>query len=118
MLNGKRIKEARKQKGFSQEELGNILDVTKVSICGYELETRTPNLQTFLKLVDVLDMDINYALGREIDVVSDNNIAYGTKLSSEDLKVIKALKSNKKIYRMLCDDPKRTLELIDRKLNK
>lgn len=38
MIIGKRIKLLRIQKRLSQEELGNYLGVTKVSICGYERE--------------------------------------------------------------------------------
>ena len=118
MIIGSRIKESRKKKGYSQEELGNILNVTKVSICGYEKGTRTPTLETFLDLIDILDIDINYVLGREVSIISDNNQDYGVKFSSEDVKLIKELKQNRKLYRMLCNEPKRTIELIDRKLNK
>ena len=33
---GKRLKELRMKRGFSQQELGTAIGVTKVSICGYE----------------------------------------------------------------------------------
>ena len=36
MLIGKRIKDMRLEKGMSQQELGDMIGVTKVSICGYE----------------------------------------------------------------------------------
>ncbi|MFI3308035.1 MAG: helix-turn-helix transcriptional regulator [Mycoplasmatota bacterium] len=118
MLNGKRVKEAREKKKYSQAELGNMIGVTKASVCSYEKETRIPKLNVFESLIDALDLDVQYALGREVSVVSEKNINYGVKLSSEDVKIIKNLKTNKKLYRLLCDDPKRTLELIERKLNK
>ena len=47
MLIGKRIKDMRLEKGLSQQELGDLLGVTKVSVCGYENGTRTPSLETF-----------------------------------------------------------------------
>ena len=50
MLIGRRVKEARLEKKMSQEELGKMLGVTKVSICGYENGTRTPTMQNFLDL--------------------------------------------------------------------
>lgn len=118
MLVGSRVREARKKKGYSQEELGNILNVTKVSVCGYEKGTRTPTLETFLELIDILDLDVNYALGREVSIVSDNNQDYGVKMSREDVKLVKEIKKNRELYRMLIDDPKRAIELIERKLNK
>ncbi len=44
MLLGKRIKSLRKEKGLTQQELGDLINVTKVSICCYENETRVPTL--------------------------------------------------------------------------
>jgi len=48
MLIGERIRKARLEKGLSQEELGKIIDVSKVSICGYEKGTRTPTLENLM----------------------------------------------------------------------
>ena len=45
MLIGKRIKELRLERKMSQQELGDMIGVTKVSICGYENGTRTPFLK-------------------------------------------------------------------------
>ena len=44
MLIGKRIKELRIEKGLSQQQLGEIIGVTKVSVCGYENGSRVPTL--------------------------------------------------------------------------
>ena len=63
MLLGKRIKELRKEKGLTQQELGDLINVTKVSICCYENETRVPNLETLIALAKVFKMEINYFLG-------------------------------------------------------
>ena len=46
VLLGKRIKEQRKKMNLTQEELGHLINVTKVSICCYENGTRTPTLET------------------------------------------------------------------------
>ena len=51
MIIGERLKEARIAKKLSQETLVNLLGVSKVSICGYEKGTRTPNMSNFLKLI-------------------------------------------------------------------
>ena len=55
MLIGKRIKDMRLEKGMSQQELGDMIGVTKVSICGYENGTRTPSLETFCILADIFE---------------------------------------------------------------
>lgn len=51
---GKRLKELRIQKGLSQQDLGDAIGVTKVSICGYENGTRLPNLEKLVSLAEEL----------------------------------------------------------------
>ena len=55
MLLSKRLKELRISNGLTQRELGERVNVTKVSICCYENGTRTPTLDTLTKLGKVLD---------------------------------------------------------------
>ena len=62
---GKRVKDLRIKKGLSQQELGNTIGVTKVSICGYENGTRLPNLEKLVKLAEVLETTTDYLLGDE-----------------------------------------------------
>ncbi len=118
MIIGKRIKEARKKKNLSQQQLGDMLGVSKVSICGYENGIRIPTIENFVQLLDILDLSADYLLGREISVVSEEDEKYVVKLSNDDIKIIKELKNNPLLHNQLSDDPKRTIELINRKLNK
>ena len=76
MIIGKRLKEARIKKNMSQEELGNILGVSKVSICGYEKGTRTPTMENFLELIKILELEPDYVLGRDKTGVSEKNREY------------------------------------------
>ena len=66
MLLGKRIKSLRKEKGLTQEELGKIINVTKVSICCYERESRVPTLETLIALAEVFGVDVDYLLGNDL----------------------------------------------------
>ena len=118
MLVGNRIKQARKDKNLSQEELGNMIGVTKVSVCGYEKGTRTPAINTFLDLVNILEIDPLYALGLEKEVVSDNDENYKVRMSSDDIKIIKEIRKNRELYNELCNNPKRTIDIINLKLFK
>ncbi len=118
MIIGKRLKEARLKKNLSQEQLGNMLGITKVSICGYERGTRTPNMENFLALLEILDLDPSYALGMDKLVVSENEREYKILMADEDIKIIKELKNNRELYNKMCEDPKRTIELINRKIMK
>lgn len=118
MIIGKRIKEARKQKNLSQQQLGDMLGVSKVSICGYENGLRIPTIENFIQLLDVLDLSADYLLGRDATVISEEDEEYVIKLSNDDLKIIKELKNNPILHNQLSENPKRTIELINRKLNK
>lgn len=112
---GQKIREARLAKGLSQAQLGKIIGVSKVTISWYESNSRTPNLENFAKLTEALDMSCDYALGREITVVSENS-EYSAKIAKKDLEILSALKKRKDVYAKLYEDPERTVELISRKL--
>ena len=92
MIIGKRLKEARLKKGMSQEELGNLLGVSKVSICGYEKGTRTPTMENFLDLIEILDLEPDYVLGRDKNVVSEKDKTYNVVMADEDIQIINELK--------------------------
>ena len=46
MFVGDRLKNLREQKGMTQTELADLINVTKVSVCCYESGKRTPSLET------------------------------------------------------------------------
>lgn len=116
MIIGNRIKEARKNKGLSQQQLGDLLGVSKVSVCGYETGTRIPTMENFLQLVEILDLTPDYILGRDIDVIAEDTEPYTIKLSKQDIEIINELKKYNELYNMLIKDYKRTIELISRKI--
>lgn len=118
MIIGQRLKDARKSKNLSQQQLGDMLGVSKVSICGYENGIRIPTIENFVQLLDILDLSADYLLGRDVTVVSEEDEEYKVKLAKEDISIIKELKNNPNLHSKLRVDPKRTIELINRKLNK
>ena len=117
MIIGERVKEARINKNYTQEELGDIIGVSKVSICGYETGNRTPTMAMFLKLSDALDVTVDYLLGKELKAVFEEQEDYTVMVSQIDLEIIKELKQYKNLYNRLCSDPKRIVKLINRKMN-
>lgn len=56
---GKNIKKYRKLKRLTQEELGKKLEVTKSYISKVESENTTPKMEFFLKVAELLGVDIN-----------------------------------------------------------
>lgn len=119
MLIGKRLKELRKAKGLNQEELGKLVNVTKVSICCYEKGTRTPNLETFQDLLNVLEVSADYLMGNDIkvSVVKDNEELYTVSVPKEAADLYNELKSKPDLYRKVMeDDPKRLIDLVGKLL--
>jgi HTH-type transcriptional regulator, competence development regulator len=61
---GDRLRKLRLDKKLTQEELGKKINVTKVSISGYENGNRTPDTETLQKLADFFNVTTDYLLGR------------------------------------------------------
>ncbi len=114
MILGKRLRTLRKEKGLTQKELGDMINVTKVSICCYENGTRTPTLDTLLELEKVFGVSLTYFLGQD-EVVKKEDDSY-LYLSEEDITILEELKKHESLYEKLLEDPKRGIELIDKKL--
>lgn len=115
MFIGPRIKELRKKKGLTQQELGKLINVTKVSISCYENGSRIPNLETFIDLVEVLDTTPDYLLGRDINVIAEENENYSVVLPKIDIEVIKELQKNEELIQFLRKDPKRSVDYLSKK---
>ena len=116
-MNGNRLKELRKAKGLTQAELGNILGVTKASICCYEKEARTPPVETIIDMMALYNVSSDYLIGADnIVIVEDNNIKKNEVISNEEFEFIKELRKNKFLAEILLEDPKRSIELIDKKI--
>lgn len=115
MFVGSRLKKLRKQKGLTQTKLGELINVTKVSISCYEHNTRVPNLETFIDLVNVLDTTPDYLLGRDINVVSEEEQDYKIVLPDIDIKIINEIRKNSNLHTFLAKDPKRSVEYLSKK---
>ena len=59
---GDRIREARKYKGLTQEQLAESLDVSVESVSHIERGSRLPSMQVFIKLIEVLNVSADYLL--------------------------------------------------------
>lgn len=116
MFLGQRIRHLRKENNLTQEELGKLINVTKVSICCYEKETRIPTLETLIALANVFKVDINYFIGNGKYIVADNDNEYGMYVAKEELEFIKEIRRNTNLHKKIIENPKRTVELIGLKM--
>ena len=55
-----RIKEARKNAGFTQQQAASMIGVAKSTWAGYESGNSTPDIDKLVKIMDVLGVDANY----------------------------------------------------------
>ena len=69
MFIGSRLKKLRKERNLTQSELGDLLNVTKVSVCCYEKGTRIPSLETLDDLSNIFGVRSDYFLGKDWYVV-------------------------------------------------
>ncbi len=116
MLIGERIKQERIKRGLSQQELGDILGVSKVSVCGYETGARTPTLETFMLLVERFDLDPSYLLGIDHYIKPKDRPCRIT-ISDNDLEILRELKKHKELYNRICSDTKKTMDIINKRVN-
>lgn len=78
---GDRIREARKNKKFTQEQLAELLDISVEFVSHIERGSRLPSMQVFIKLIEVLNVSADYLLRDSIStgqLFGDN--ALGSKI--------------------------------------
>jgi transcriptional regulator with XRE-family HTH domain len=107
MTFGKNLKKARKNKGFTQKELAEIVEVKRSTIAGYESKNQEPSYKILKKISNALDCSIDSLLANDYDnyIVSENKISKEI-LNSQELKSlfneIKEMDSNNiNFYRRL-----------------
>ena len=96
---GKRIKEARISLNLTQEELANLLGITKGAVANYENETSHPKEPIMYKLFNALHVDANYLFQDEMG----NN--YPMKVSYDEMEHIKK-------YRLLDEAGRNHVDMV------
>ena len=68
---GKRIRESRISKGYTQQELADRAEIGVVYISEIERGIKMPSLNIFIKIVDALDVSVDYVLRDEIPSIKE-----------------------------------------------
>lgn len=88
---GKRLLEARKRKGISQDELAKHLGTKGPAIGRYERDEMKPSIEVAAKMAELLDVSLDYLMGKT-DVLLDgkilNRIIEIQKLSADEQKTV------------------------------
>ena len=69
-----KIRELRKEKGITQEQLADIIKVKKYTIGDWERNRTEPNINTLIAMADYFEVSTDYLLGRsdETGIVRSN----------------------------------------------
>ena len=59
-----RLKQLRREKGYTQEQVAELLGIDRRSYCSYETGVNSINAQTLIKLSKIYGASIDYLLGQ------------------------------------------------------
>lgn len=99
-MNTQRLKDLRKAKRMSQEDIGNVFKISRTTYASYEQGAREPDNATLVKIADYFGVSVDYLLGRDVpdwatqeDIIdleemlnSNVNMAYGGENLTEEEK--------------------------------
>ena len=60
----KRLKECRKQAGYTQNQVAIYCDITEKAYQNYERMTRQPQLEILVKIAQLFGVSLDYLVGR------------------------------------------------------
>ena len=60
----KRLKECRKEKGYTQMQVATYCDITEKAYQNYELMTREPKIEILIRIADLYGVSIDWLVGR------------------------------------------------------
>lgn len=118
MIIGNRIREERLKRRLTQEELGKLVGVSKVAISHYERGEEQPKMEKLVKLSEVLNLTPNYILGNDVNAILEEEVTYCFKISKSEMDIIKQLRNHQRLYKKICEEPKRMIDYIELKLSK
>lgn len=71
---GEKIRRLRTQNGLTQEQLADMLGVTKRTIIGYERDGRHPKREIYNRLAEIFDVPVDYLYSSRSAFTNDPSI--------------------------------------------
>jgi len=103
-LIGKRLREVRKKRGLTLQEIADKLGVARSTYAGYESDYRQPPLEILVQIADILKTSTDYLLGltdnpypkeptrNAKELLKENDLHWdGVPLTDEELKPLRDL---------------------------
>ena len=102
---GENIKTYRQKKGYTQEEVANRLHVTRQTISKWEKNHSVPDVEVFVKLADVLEVQTSQLLGVKVDsdvqTIEEKQNAYAEQLAHIAEQMAIRNRQRKRIWKMI-----------------
>ena len=64
---GKRFSDLRKEKGFTQEDIANRLNVSNQAVSKWENDVSYPDISLLVEISEIFGVSVDYLLGKNID---------------------------------------------------
>ncbi len=82
-----RIKELMQEKGIQQQQMAELLNVSRASIYKYQQGKAEPNIETLIKIADYFDVSLDYLCGRQ-----NKNLIFADSLTETQKKLVAIIK--------------------------
>lgn len=66
---GQRLARLRKEKGFTQEDIADKINISSQTVSKWENDISSPDIQTLIKLSDIFEVSLDDLLGKEKKVL-------------------------------------------------
>lgn len=83
MTFGQRLQQARKESGMSQEELAELLGVSRQAVSKWENDSGYPEMEKMIRLSQLYHISLDYLVGNEPEDIVDNTTVNGFYVSRE-----------------------------------
>lgn len=105
MTLGEKITKQRKELNYTQEQLADILNVSRQTISKWESDIAYPETEKLIKLGKIFDCSMDYLLKEECTDKSGKNVVQTDSVWEKLYAVIKRQMRERKSERMLCGMP-------------
>ncbi len=95
------LRELRKSKGFTQEELASKINVVRQTVSKWEKGLSVPDADTLQKIADVLEVEVSQLLGAKIETEENKN-EIAEQLSRINEQLVIKNRRTKKILTAVC----------------
>ena len=105
----KNLKLLREERGWSQQKVADMLNLTQQTVFKYEQKSNEPDIATLIRLADIFEVSVDFLIGNT-DIREKNTNSKQPTLSKPEVEHIKQ-------YRTLPDNLRRSVDDLLKNMN-